>query len=651
MRTPKHLVSLLLLLMALPVISKTVPQRKAISKDLFGIFIEDLNFTADGGLYAEMGQNRSFEYSPSDVDLRVYYKLGQWHNFTAWEFLKTGNAIARFSLETANPLNQNNRHYATVDVLTVGHQGAGIRNTGYHGMTVKGGDSYDFSVWLRCETIDNMPARIMLVDKDSILASAEITATGHNWKKYTATLTPKRDAENATLDIRFLHKGRIGVDMVSLFPQKTFKNRKNGLRADLAQTLADLHPAFVRFPGGCLAHGDGLSNIYRWKNTIGPVEQRVEDYNIWDYHQTKGLGYYEYLQFCEDVGAKPLPIIAAGVSCQNTARTRGTGQEAIPMDEMPQYIQDILDLIEYCNGSTTTTWGRKRAEAGHPRPFNLEYLGIGNEDRITPAFRDRFQMIVDSVRKYHPEIKIVGTAGPDPNGKDFEEGWKVARETHVALVDEHYYRAPQWFLDNFHRYDNYDRKGPKVYIGEYATRGNRWENALAEAAYLCHVERNGDVVSLASYAPLLARIGNTQWKPDLIFFDKDSVYPTVNYYVQQVFGRNHGDYYWSDVFSEGDIDKKTATSCVEDSKSGDIILKMVNTTAEPHKAVADLSAFKKLGRKAVKTLLVAPPDLTNGQGQHLKADLRPVESKQKMSKHFSYDMPPYSITVIRIGKQ
>ncbi len=467
------------------------PRSKRISKDLFGIFIEDLNYTADGGLYAEMVQNRSFEYSPSDVDLHEYYKKGQWHPFTAWEFLKKGNAIATLSLETEHPLNVNNRHYAAVEVFTTGKQGAGLRNTGYHGMVVREGEQYDFSVFLR--TRQDGEAMVRLTEGDSVLAEATIRMGGEGWRKYETVLTSAKNSEQAAVEILFQQQGRVDVDMLSLFPQNTFRKRKNGLRADLAQILADLHPAFVRFPGGCLTHGDGLNNIYRWKHTIGPVEQRKEDYNIWNYRQSMGLGFYEYFQLCEDIGAKPLPVLAAGVSCQNSARLRGTGQQAIPMEEMDEYVQDMLDLIEWANGDTASVWGRRRAEAGHPEPFNLEYIGIGNEDHITPAFKERFFMIQQAIKARYPEMKVVGTVGPNPDDWDWREGWAFARETNPDLVDEHYYRPPQWFLDNLCRYDNYDRAQSKVYVGEYASRGNTVFNAIAEAAYLTALERNGDV--------------------------------------------------------------------------------------------------------------------------------------------------------------
>lgn len=628
-------------------ITAGVQKAKNISTDLFGIFIEDLNYTADGGLYAEMVQNRSFEYTPSDIDLRVYYKKGQWHPFTAWESLKDGNAISRISLETARPLNPNNRHYVTVKVQTRGQRGAGLGNTGYEGMVIRKGEKYDFSIWLRCENVDRMPVVVTLgrVSKrdyirDSIFAEARFEANSKEWKRYEVELISNGDFDNAVLDIRFLQEGSISMDMVSLFPHDTFKGRKNGLRADLAQALADLHPAFVRFPGGCLTHGDGLDNIYRWKHTVGPVEQRIENYNIWDYHQSMGLGFYEYFQFCEDIGAKPLPVLAAGVSCQNSARMRGNGQQAIPMDE---YVQDILDLIEWANGDPATSrWAKMRAEAGHPEPFGLEYLGIGNEDHITPSFKERFAMIQRAVKDKYPYVKIVGTVGPNPDDLDWRNGWAFAREVKPELVDEHYYRPPQWFLDNLHRYDDYDRSEAKVYVGEYASRGNTVFNAIAEAAYLTSLERNGDVVSLASYAPLMARIGNTQWNPDLIYFDKTDVYPTVNYYVQQLFSQNRGDTYLYNVVSGIET-----ASCVRDSKTGTVVVKLVNATENPVAVNVNLKGIKLKTNEATVSIISGERDYKNGQGQHLDTDIKPIVGQERLPKRFTRELPPYSLTVIR----
>ena len=349
--------------------------------------------------------------------------------------------------------------------------------------------------------------------------------------------------------------GKVALDMVSLFPEKTFHNRPNGLRADLAQVIADLEPKFMRFPGGCLVHGDGLDNIYHWKETIGPVEQRKPQPNIWRYHQSKGLGYFEYFQFCEDIGAKPLPVVAAGVCCQNSnflvTHKYGIGQLGLPMDQMPAYVQDVLDLIEFANGPVTSTWGAKRAAAGHPKPFGLQYLGIGNEDKITPVFRERFEMIYKAVKAKHPEITVIGTVGPNPDGDDYDKGWKIADELHLPMVDEHCYKSPQWFWENLQRYDAYDRSRSKVYLGEWASfddkRRSTLRSAISEAAYLTALERNADVVRFASYAPLLAKRDHTDWTPDLIYFTNTEVFPTINYHVQQLFSVNSGDFYFPTV--------------------------------------------------------------------------------------------------------
>lgn len=623
------------------------PSGKPISENLVGIFFEDLNYAADGGLYAEMVQNRSFEYTPSDVNWGKN-PHNNWYYFTSWGLVRDHAAIATISLETNNPVHPNNPHYLVFNALTRGEKGVGLRNHGYDGMVIRKGEEYDFSVFLRLMSEKEIPAKIQLTDeKKQVLAEAEITARSKDWHKYAVVLTPTADADTASLVILFQQEGKIAVDMVSLFPKNTFKNRPNGLRRDLAQAIADLKPSFMRFPGGCLAHGDGLDNIYNWKRTIGPVEQRLEDKNIWNYRQSFGLGYFEYFQFCEDIGAMPVPVVAAGVSCQNSARTKGTGQECIPMEQMKGYIQDILDLIEYANGPATSAWGKKRAEAGHPEPFKLEYIGIGNEDKITPGFQERFKMICEAVRAKYPEIKLIGTSGPFDVGEDFELGWKAAREQNVALVDEHYYKDAGWFFSNLKRYDSYPRTGPKVYLGEYASWGNHWHNALAEAAYMTGLERNGDVVEFASYAPLLGRIGYTQWNPDLIYFDGKGVYPTVNYYIQKLFSVNRGNRYFDQVVTHEDKESKVlASSCVQDSRTGDIVLKFVNPTDKATRMNVDLKPFGRIKSKAVLTVMTGGKDVKNTREE--PDNIVPVESEFKAGKKFGYELPPYSVSLIRI---
>ncbi|MDQ3813324.1 MAG: alpha-N-arabinofuranosidase, partial [Armatimonadota bacterium] len=455
----------------------------------------------------------------------------------------------RVAVEAAISLHANNPQYA---VLTVeqGGSGVGLMNAGFDGIVLQAGEQYNFSCFARRAAGQPVPLVVRLESKTgTVYGQATFANLTKDWVKYSATIQANGSDPDARLVLLTTGVGAVALDMVSLFPQKTFRNRPNGLRADLAQAIADLKPRFMRFPGGCLAHGDGINNIYHWKNTIGPVERRKAQRNIWNYHQTAGLGYFEYFQFCEDIGAKPLPVVAAGVSCQNSFRQWGVGQQCIPLSNMDEYIQDVLDLIEWANGPATSIWGAKRAAAGHPQPFNLEYLGVGNEDHITPEFQVRFAMIYRAVKAKYPKLTVIGTVGPAPAGFDYDEGWKLANQLNLEMVDEHYYSPPEWFLSNLHRYDSYSRAKSKVYLGEYASRGNTLFNALAEAAYMASLERNGDIVHLASYAPLLARVGHTQWNPDLIYFDNSSVFPTVNYHVQQLYGNNAGDTYLPNTVS------------------------------------------------------------------------------------------------------
>ena len=391
---------------------KNTTAKKDISPDLFGIFFEDISYAADGGLYAELVQNRSFEYNPGD-------RRG-WQSLTGWEYITEGYGYGQISVETKTPVHENNPHYVVLNVEEAGQKGVGLLNAGYDGIVVKAGEQYNFSAIIRQLSNTPIPLQVKLQSKKgTVYGEATITTQTKDWKKYTATITAAQNDDSAVLVILAKTKGKLAFDVISLFPQKTYKNRPNGLRADLGNVIAGLQPKFMRFPGGCLVHGDGLGNMYRWKNTIGPIEQRVEQRNIWNYHQTAGLGYYEYFQFCEDIGAKPLPVVPAAVSCQNsggTWRIGGTGQRGLPLDQMQEYIQEVMDLIEYANGPVTSTWGAKRAEAGHPESFHLEYLGIGNEDKITPEFTERFTRIYEAVKAKHPEITLIGTSGPFRNG-------------------------------------------------------------------------------------------------------------------------------------------------------------------------------------------------------------------------------------------
>ena len=621
-----------------------VKLEKKISENLFGIFFEDISYAADGGLYAELLQNRSFEYTSND-------KNG-WNPLTAWEYVNKGYGYGTVSVETALPVSSNNRHYIELNVEEVGKEGVGLINFGYDGIAVRVGEKYDFSCFIRQISDKSIPIRVILQNKKGkLLGEATFNTNSTKWEKYSTVITATQDYDSARFVILAKSTCKFALDVVSLFPHKTFKERANGMRADLATIIADLHPKFMRFPGGCLVHGDGLANMYNWKNTIGPIEERVEQRNIWNYHQTAGLGYFEYFQFCEDIGAQPLPILPAAVSCQNSGGTwvvGGTGQRALPLSEMNSYIQDINDLIEYANGAATTTWGAKRVAAGHAASFNLRFVGIGNEDKMTPEFKERFDLIYSAIKKSHPEITVVGTAGPAPSGEDFEKGWEVAKKLSVPVIDEHYYEKPTWFLSNTHRYDQYDRNHSQVYIGEYASQGNTLFNAVSEAVYMTSIERNGDIVKMASYAHLLARIGNTSWNPDLIYFNNVQVVPSVNYYVQQLFGRNQGDVYYNSVLFGTDAQDSTlGLSCVKDSKTGDLILKIANAGTTAKTVTANL---KKLGiaktAVAQKQLLVGQPNEQNTLLEPKK--VIPTSTDQTIGNSFTYESPAFSLTVFRI---
>lgn len=625
-------------------------QVKPISEHLVGIFFEDINYAADGGLYAELIQNRDFEYSVKDGSREG------WDNGYAWSVRQLEGA-STVTIASENPLHENNPHYAVLQVKP----GVTLQNDGFDGISLKKGERYDFSLFARLpENSKGGKILVRLLDQaGKEVAQSAVHVSSKEWKQQRTVLIANADVRAAVLSLEPKLTGTVHLDMISLFPQNTFKGRKNGLRADLAQTLADLHPRFVRFPGGCVAHGDGVDNIYDWKGSIGALEERKPLRNLWGYHQTRGLGYHEYFLFCEDMGAEPVPVVAAGVPCQNSGTCShhsvgelgcGGQQGGIPMEEMPQYVQDVLDLIEYANGDAKkTVWGKKRAQAGHPKPFNLKYIGIGNEDLITDIFEERFTMIFNAVKEKYPEVTVIGTVGPFYEGSDYEEGWKFASKIGIPMVDEHYYNTPGWFINNQDFYDRYDRNKAKVYLGEYAAhlpgRPNNIETALAEALYLTSVERNADVVTMTSYAPLLAKEGHTQWNPDLIYFNNTEVKPTVGYYAQQMYGQNAGSEYIASSVTldntQDAVEKRIGVSVVRDGKTGDMIVKLVNLLPVAVNAQIELPSLEGMDTTAVKTVLAGKP--TDKQ-------VRPVSGTMEVSEKFGYELPAYSFTVIRINK-
>ena len=637
---------------------------KAISDELIGIFFEDISSSADGGLYAELVQNGSFEFNLDERD--------GWGAGTAWQRARPGHSLGHIETRMDNPIHPNNPTYMRLYIERArefydysGWRGFGLQNRGFDGISLKAGEKYDFSVFLRNVAGDAKTVRVALTEPQAgkkdpkLLADATITGVGDKqWKKYEATLIPTDDSQNASLQILVLDKGTIDIDMVSLMPQDTY--RGHGLRKDLTQALADLQPKFLRFPGGCVVHGggDGFWNTYRWKQTIGPKEQRRQQKNTWGYHQSMGLGYYEYFQLCEDLGMQPLPILPCGVSCQGTnggwEMWPAQAQDACPMEDMDEWTQDALDLIEWANGDPATSkWARLRAEQGHPAPFGLKYLGIGNEEKITPEFAERFKYMYERVTKAHPEIIVVGTAGPGSHAEnpDYENGWKLAEETGMPVIDEHYYEPRDYFLSS-RQYDQYPRdRKTKVYLGEYAAKDKKLIDALAEGLYLLHVERNGDVVSMTSYAPLFARKNATNWNPDLIYFDNERPYLTCSYYVQQLFGQSSGQYYYGSCVSfRGDAagteqpqpDVHYGQSVVLNVKTRRLYVKLCNASAETKTADINLSRFP-LKKTVAKTTLAGQPDDENNYDQQ---PIAPVTETMKAQKKFALQLAPYSFVMM-----
>ena len=641
---------------------------KAISDELIGIFFEDISSSADGGLYAELVENGSFEYSPAERD--------GWGAGTSWKVLRPGHSLGVLEVRKDNGIHPNNPTYMRLTAERVkeyydykGWKGYGIENDGFDGISVKSGAQYNFSVFLRNQDKAKQ-VRIALVEpqqgwgKDpKLLADAIITADSKSWKKYETVLTSNADSKNAVLQILMLDQGVMDIDMVSLMPQDTYKG--HGLRKDLAQALADLQPKFMRFPGGCVVHGggDGFWDTYRWKTTIGPKETRRGLKNTWGYHQSMGLGYFEYFQFCEDLGMQPLPILPCGVSCQGANGgwgMRGQAQDVVPMSEMDEWVAEAIDLIEWANGDPATNkWAKMRADAGHPAPFNLKYLGLGNEERISPEFSERFRYIYKKVMEKHPEIVIVGTAGPGshPGNGDLKNGWELAEELGMPLIDEHYYEPNAYFLSS-RQYNYYPRdRKTKVYLGEYAAKDKKLIDALAEGLYLLHVEANGDIVSMTSYAPLFAKKTNTNWNPDLIYFDNERPYLTCSYYVQQLFGQSSGQYYYGDCVTIDDPDeaprwrglpqeqesgKLQGQSVVLNVKTRKLYVKLVNAGDKEKEFDVNLSRFG-IKKTAVKTTLEGN---ANDENNYEKQPIAPKKETIKAQKKFDINLKPYSMVML-----
>lgn len=629
-----------------------------IQSTMYGIFFEDINFAADGGLYGELVKNRSFEFPQH---------LMGWQTFGCVDVEDDDAPFERCP------------HYVVLSDPGHKERRSGLVNEGYFGIGVEKGEAYRFSVWAKAPK-GNAAIRIQLIDENSMeekqeFVEQEIDITSKEWKKYTITFTSPKKDKQAKLRIFLKGTNSVALEHISLFPVNTFKNRENGMRRDLAQALADLKPGIFRFPGGCIVEGTDLATRYQWKNSIGPVENRPLNGNRWehtfdyryypDYFQSYGLGFFEFFQLSEDIGAEPLPILNVGMACQYQNWNDESAHQ--PMDELKQYIDDCLDLIEFANGPVTSKWGKIRAEMGHPKPFNMKYIGVGNE-QWGEFYYERLKPFVAAIRAKYPEIKIVGTSGPVPEDKPdntyrFEDGWKAMKAQKADLVDEHYYRNEEWFLTHGLRYDSYDRKGPKVFAGEYACHGegkkwNHYEAAILEAAFMTGFERNADVVHMTTPAPLFAHVDGWQWRPDQIWYDNTDMFKTVSYYVQQMYATNAGTNVLSLTMNKKPVANQAGqnglfASAAYDSKAGEVIIKIANTSKQKQAVSFNLTDVK--GERTANTLTlchdgmddensICKPELITPQAGTAKVEM---QGKQAV---LNDELAPMSFRIYRFKK-
>jgi alpha-L-arabinofuranosidase len=617
-----------------------------ISPSMFGIFFEDINFGADGGLYPELVKNRSFEFQEP---------LTGWHEIMNFSGKGLERPKGELLIREEAPLNQSNPHYMKVRVYEPGY---GFYNTGFRGIGIENGAEYRFSAYARSGGPKAL--RFTITDaKGNELGAGKIETFDGNWKRYETVIRAKGTEAHARLNFFVDDPGTLDLDMVSLFPVDTWKHRPNGLRKDLVQLLADMHPGFLRFPGGCIVEGRQLATRYRWKTTVGDVAERRTLINRWndefdfrpapDYFQSFGLGFYEYFQLAEDIGAQPLPIVNCGMACQFNS------SETAALDQLDEYVRDALDLIEFANGPVTSPWGMIRAQMGHPEPFHLTMMGVGNEQWGT-RYVDRYKVFAAALKAKHPEIQLVVAAGPAPAGEPFDSMWATWRTLKADIVDEHYYMAPDWFLANTRRYDHYDRSGPKVFAGEYAAQTaaitsadnrNNWKAALAEAAFMTGLERNGDVVRMASYAPLMAHAEAWQWKPDAIWFDNLRSYGTPNYYVQSVYGNNVGTRI---VPVTPQAEGGLYTSATLDERSHELIVKAINYSPNAREAEIRLNGMHVAGTG--KATILASTDLNaENSFEHPKAVAPETSSFEIKGGTIAVQLRPYSLNVYRIPIQ
>lgn len=615
-----------------------------ISPHMWGVFFEDINLGADGGIYAELVKNRSFEFDEP---------------WMGWKKLENG--VEGTYLLVNDSKRKGNKRYLRLN--NTSNLKLGLQNEGFRGMGVKAGEAYEFSL-LYQSTAKGMTIHVELLDpQNKIIGAAELPLDPvGSWSEAAVKFPVNQTTDKAKLNVWFTGEGTLDVDMLSLFPVDTWKGRRKGLRKDMVQMLADMKPGFIRFPGGCIVEGRDLANRFQWKKTVGPISERELIINRWntefkhrltpDYFQTFGLGFFEYFLLAEDIGATAVPILNCGMACQYN-----TG-EVVPLDELDEYVQDALDLIEFANGSTATKWGKLRAEMGHPEPFHLKMLGVGNEN-WGPQYIERLAIFKKALNEKHPEIKIIASSGTDPEGDRFDFLDDKLRAMNIDIIDEHYYRPPSWFLSSASRYDNYNRNGAKIFAGEYASHTTRpngpgkstWEAALSEAAFMTGLERNGDVVEMASYAPLFGHVDGWQWSPDLIWVDNLQVYGTPSYQVQKLYATNRGTAIIPIMRDGESVAGKDSlyASAVYDEASKELIVKVVNYNSQPKKVNLDVVSKKKLTATAhLVTLANADLNVSNSLEEPL--NIRPKESTVVYNgKKLVNTLAPYSFTLIRLS--
>jgi alpha-L-arabinofuranosidase len=619
----------------------------AIPKTLFGLFFEDINFGADGGLYPERVKNRSFEF-PNPM--------------MGWKPLDRGDTKGQlYVFDHGSIKDTPNSHYLRIKSSGNG-KGFGISNEGFRGIGIQKDAEYRFS--MRARRVDSPPVTLSIEIEDSnhVIGETQIVVLTNEWKNYEATLRARDTINKGHLNMIVQGNGTVDVDLISLYPNDTWQKRPNGLRSDLVKLLKEMKPGFLRFPGGCIVEGRYLDQRYQWKTTIGDLDERKLIINRWntefnwrltpDYYQSFGLGYYEYFQLAEDIGAEPLPIINCGMACQFNSG------ELAPLEDLDHYIQDAIDLIEFANAPVNTPWGRKRSEMGHPKPFNLKMIGIGNE-QWGPQYVERYEVFAKVLKQKYPNINLVTSAGPAPEGERFDFLWQKMRELKADLIDEHYYMAPQWFRDNSARYDNYPRTGPKVFAGEYAAQSvgiaspdnrNNWECALSEAAFITGLERNSDVVQMSSYAPLFGHVDAWQWTPNLIWFDNLRSYGTPDYYVQKMFSVNKGTRRLPiliDGSAKNGQNELYATASL-DEDTGEVIVKIVNTGSAAKETRITLAGAQRVAQSG-KVLVLQTEDLKAENSLDQPTKLAPIEKPlQVPGGEFAYSVLPRSFTVLRV---